>query len=172
MNGSDLDSLARALGTIGETRRALLIGLASFVAGAVSPWIDVEAKNGKNNKKKKKRRRRKKIKAQICEPQNQCGPDCCTADSCFEFTVNPDDGSPLSYACCPAQALCRSLTTLPDQCCYPDETCNPQLAVDDPEFQTNCCRPCGSVCCKFPNEECEEGVCQDSGTARLARVRR
>jgi hypothetical protein len=86
--------------------------------------------------------------------------------------VNPTNSQPLGFACCPAEKLCRSTKPpYPDQCCYPDETCQPSL-TDNPLTQTICCRPCGSGCCLNLDEECVDGVCTPSNTARLARTRR
>ena len=80
---------------------------------------------------------------------------------------------PLGFACCPAEKLCAR-PPFADQCCYPDETCQPSLA-DNIDSETICCRPCaGGVggCCLKLNEECQGGVCVQVDTARLARTRR
>ena len=105
-----------------------------------------------------------------CTPN--CGTGCCSADACFADTVNADNGEPTAFGCCPAAQICRSGTPpFPDQCCYPDETCDPSLAVRQPELGTICCRPCGGACCA-PQDECQGGTCTFANTARLPRTRR
>ena len=107
----------------------------------------------------------------VCTTPN-CGAGCCGAETCFADTVNPDDGVPTSFGCCPATQVCRSSTPpFPDQCCYPDETCDPSLAARQPELGTICCRPCGGACCA-PQDECIGGTCTFVNTARLPRTRR
>jgi hypothetical protein len=71
-----------------------------------------------------------------------------------------------------------STSELPDQCCYPDETCDPTLIERFPlDAQSNCCRPCAnepSGCCLSVSFDCnaETGLCEPSETARLPRTRR
>jgi hypothetical protein len=150
-----LDTLSQSPGS----RRSLLGSLALIAAASGS---DDTASGRKRNKKRCKRRK-------------QCGKGCCGPDSCFEESVNADNGEPLAFACCPADNLCRSTNpNFKDQCCYPDETCDPSLA-NDPFAQTICCRPCAgevSGCCPNVSDECRDDVCVDSGTARLPRTRR
>jgi hypothetical protein len=142
-----------------KSRRSLLGGLALMAAVTGSS----EPASGKKRKKKR------------CKRRKRCGKGCCGADFCFAEAVDPTNSEPLGFACCPAEKLCRSTKPpFPDQCCYPDETCDPTLA-DNPLAQTICCRPCtGGIggCCLNVNDECIDGVCTASNTARLARTRR
>jgi hypothetical protein len=178
MNHNDLDALARALGKTGESRRSLFAGLAGLASVAVLPNLDAAAKHDKKAKKRKRRRRRRQdVQPQVCPAQNQCGPDCCSPEGCFETFRDPDTVKPTTYGCCPAQSLCRSSAPgFKDQCCYPDEFCKPELGLNPLVFQTICCRPCpsGGVdgCCPEQSQECVNGVCTTINTARLARVRR
>jgi hypothetical protein len=162
-----LDDLLQPDGTPGKTRRALLGGLALL---ATVPNARALAANRKRRKRRRRRRRKKR-----CKVPNQCGSSCCGPDSCFAGSVDATNGEPLTFACCPAEKVCRSThPNYKDQCCYPDETCQPSLA-DNPLTQTICCRPCaGGVggCCLNLNEECIDGVCTPVDTARLARTRR
>jgi hypothetical protein len=191
MNGSDLDRLARSLADAGGTRRSLLAGF-FVVVGTSGLASDTTAK-------------RKKKKITICNggqtltvrkkgwqshypgatvgacsgPTDVCA-DC--LDTCYATLVTPPDVV-AGYDCCPAELLCRSTSTLPDQCCYAEfnEYCRPSLVF---EFtvelvDTNCCRPCngnGSQggCCTNSSFECDpvSGDCVPSGTARLPRTRR
>lgn len=148
-----------------KSRRSLLGGLALLAA------VTGSSQNASGKRRKKRRKKRSK---KTCQLQNRCGTGCCSPDSCFAESVNPTDGEPLGFACCPADKLCRSTDPLrKDQCCYPDETCDPSLG-DNPLSQTICCRPCGGECCINLDEECntENGKCEPANTARLARTRR
>lgn len=141
-------------------RRSLLGGLTLLAAVTGSS----QAASGKRRNKRKKKR---------CKPSKRCDKGCCSPDSCFASAVDDETTEPLGYACCPAEKLC-SRPPFADQCCYPDETCQPGLA-DNIESETICCRPCaGGVggCCLKLNEECQGGVCVQVDTARLARTRR
>ena len=109
-----------------------------------------------------------------CARANQCGAGCCDPSRCFAETVSDVDRRPLSFGCCPAPLLCLSTTpSVPDQCCYPDETCDPTLPSRLPAGQepTLCCRSCGGGCCES-FEACRDGVCTPLPTARLPRTRR
>ena len=159
-----LDNLGQSPGAHVESRRSLLGGLALVIAATGSSQTASGKKRGKKRGKKHGKKR--------CKLQNRCGSGCCNPDSCFAESVDPTDGEPLGFACCPADKLCRSTDPLrKDQCCYPDETCDPSLAAN-PLSQTICCRPCGSECCINLDEECKDGTCQPAETARLARTRR
>jgi hypothetical protein len=156
LDASRFDSLARSFTAAAAPRRSLIAGLVALSLAAL-PMSDIGAK-----KKKKKRCKRKK----------RCGKDCCNASSCFAKSVNDDNSEVLSFGCCPAKSLCKSvLPNFPDQCCYPDEVCDPQLAVDSPEKGTICCRQCGDSCLES-FEECVDGVPTPLLTARLPRYRR
>jgi hypothetical protein len=150
-----LDKLGQSPGS----RRSLMGGLA-LIAAATGSGQPVSGK--KRGKKRCKRRKR-------------CGKGCCKADACFASSVNAQNGEALGFACCSADKLCRSTKpNFQDQCCYPDETCQPSLA-DNPLTQTICCRPCASEpggCCLNVNDECTPDGCLPSETARLARTRR
>src|SRR5690242_9917705 len=62
-----------------------------------------------------------------CKQSNRCGKDCCSSDSCFPKKINPHDQSDFTLGCCPAAKLCKDPAGDPtkDQCCYPDEKCEP-----------------------------------------------
>ena len=155
-----LDTLGQSPDSPIKSRRSLLGGLALLAAVTGSSQMA----SGKKRRKKRKKKR--------CKPSKRCDKGCCSTDSCFAESVNPTDSQPLGFACCPADKLCRSTKPpYPDQCCYPDETCQPSL-TDNPLTQTICCRPCGNTCCLNVNDECVDGVCTPSNTARLARTRR
>ena len=126
-------------------------------------------------RKVKKQDWKKKYKGASKEPN--CGAGCCTDTFCFAETVSPTDGQPTSFGCCPPELTCTSQSSLPDQCCYPGESCRPDLAVTfGIEVETNCCRPCPARgkdgCCIHAVDECIAGTCQPPGTARLPRNRR
>lgn len=141
------------------SRRSLLGGLALMAAVTGSG----QAASGKGHRKGGKKR---------CKRRKRCDKGCCNPDFCFASAVDDVTAEPVGYACCPAEQLCRSTKPpFPDQCCYPDETCQPSL-TDNIDAETICCRPCGNVCCLKLNEECINGVCTLVSTARLARTRR
>lgn len=166
----DLDALARALATRGETRRALVgtIGGMSFLAPV---WAADAA--AKRKKKKKKKR---------CKFSPKCDGQCCSPETCFE-KVGVSSGVADAFECCPPNLLSLNpgVSLLPDQCCYPDETPKPELASNS-SAQMLCCRPCANIgecgdgwadgCIIQPQYECLEGVCQSASTARLPRLRR
>jgi hypothetical protein len=179
MDGFRFDHLTRLVGS----RLSRRSGLALLVAAGLIPSAPATAKKSKKIKvcykgktrKVKKQDWKKRYKGATKAPN--CGLGCCTSDMCFAETVNPADGQPMSFNCCPAERLCPSpKAPFPDQCCYPDETCSPGLA-DNPAAQTICCRPCPGVpggCCLNQNEECDRatGQCVPANTARLPRTRR
>jgi len=177
MDATRFDTLARSLAETRSRRGALhglLLGTGSLLSLAATQ--DAAAKNCRKIKNPK--RRRKCLAAQKpppCAAASRCGDGCCAADSCFASAVDPFTTEPLGFDCCPAENLCRSpKPSFQDQCCYPDETCKPSLADED-LAQTICCRPCeGGVggCCLNLNDECVDGACTPSDTARLARTRR
>jgi hypothetical protein len=163
-----LDKLGQSPGAHVESRRSLLGGLALVIAATGSSQPASGKKRGKKRGKKHGKKR--------CKLQNRCGNGCCNPDSCFAESVDPDAPENVTFACCPADKLCRSTNPnfdFKDQCCYPDETCQPSL-VDEFGFNTEtiCCRPCNGVCCLKQNEECINGVCTLVSTARLPRTRR
>jgi hypothetical protein len=173
MDAPRFDALARSLTEI-RSRRGALRGLLLGAGGLLSLAAAQDA-SAKNCRKIKNKKRRKKCLAKAETCATPCGSGCCEADACFAESVDPDNGEPLAFACCPGGQFCRSTKpNFKDQCCYPDETCDPTLA-DNPAAQTICCRPCkGGVsgCCLNVNDECVDGVCTPSNTARLARTRR
>jgi hypothetical protein len=154
-----LHNLDESPGAQMESRRSILggLGLIAAVTGFSEP-----ASGKKGGKKRCKRRKR-------------CGKGCCGPDSCFASSVDPqNNGEALGFACCPADKLCRSTSSLPDQCCYPDETCQPSLGTPI-DAETICCRPCAAEpggCCLRLSDECTPEGCRLSDTARLARTRR
>jgi hypothetical protein len=194
MDGSRFDHLTRLAGPY-LTRRAGLGWLAALGLAVLNP----AASTAKDQNKKKKKGKRETITicyqnqtlsvrkrgwqgryagatqgacpAQPSPPGGCTGCTCCAADACFAATVNPTDAQPTSFDCCPADKLCRSpKPPFPDQCCYPDEYCDPTL-VDKPDADSVCCRPCNGQCCKV-TEECRGGKCAPADTARLPRTRR
>lgn len=172
MDAPRFDALARSLVEI-RTRRGALRGLLLGAGGLVGLAAAQDAA-AKNCRKIKNKKRRKKClanqKPPTCAATSRCGDGCCSADSCFASAVA--DEVVLGYGCCSAEKLCRSTKpNFQDQCCYPDETCQPSL-TDDINAETICCRPCGTGCCLRQNEECIEGACQQINTARLPRYRR
>lgn len=154
-----VDTLGQSPDALIKNRRSLLGGLALMAAVTGSSQTASGKKGGKKRCKRRKR----------------CGKGCCGPDRCFASAVDDVTVEPMGFACCPAEKLCRSTKPpFPDQCCYPDETCQPSL-TDNTEAETICCRPCaGGVggCCLKLNEECQGGVCVLVSTARLARTRR
>lgn len=156
MDESRFDALARSLMHDGSSRRSL-IGAAAVVLSAVAPIAGADAK-------KKKRCKRKK----------RCGKDCCNGSNCFAKSVVPsDEGTEvLGYGCCPAKSFCKSeLPNWQDECCYPDEQCDPLLPERELFATGICCRPCGGGCCQS-SFECIDNACTPSNTARLPRYRR
>lgn len=154
MDGSRLDALARSLTSEQSSRRLAIGGLAAALISTVA-IADAGAK-------KKKRCKRKK----------RCGKDCCNGSSCFAKSVNDENGETLSLGCCPASSSCKSvLPNWQDQCCYADETCDPQLPVRDIFADSICCRPCGDSCLSS-SFECVSGAPVFLQTARLPRHRR
>jgi hypothetical protein len=115
----------------------------------------------------------KKKKKKRCKRKKRCGKDCCNGSSCFAKRINEDNSTEvLEYGCCPAKSICKSLQeNFPDQCCYEDEVCDPQLVVTTPELGTVCCRPCQGSCLRS-DQECVNDVITELGTARLPRYRR
>jgi hypothetical protein len=181
MDGFRFDQLTRLVGA----RLSRRTGLALLAAGGIGQILSPGAAGEKKKPKKisicykgktrtvKKQGWRKRYKGASKKPN--CGSGCCTDDSCFAESSTPNQPD-FGAACCPAAQLCRSVTSLPDQCCYPGETCDPTLFQRFPEADTNCCRPCPTGgkdgCCVSSSEECINGQCQQSGTARLPRRRR
>jgi hypothetical protein len=153
MDSYEFDRLAISLAKGPVSRRSIFAGGAA-VAALLFPASDIAAK--KKHCKKKKR----------------CGKGCCNASSCFAKTVDANDGEPLSFGCCPAETFCKSeLPNWRDQCCYPDETCDPLLPNRDIFADSICCRPCAGKCCQT-SFECVDDVCTPANTARLPRYRR
>lgn len=173
MDAPRFDDLARSLVQI-RSRRGALQGLLLGTGGLLSLTVaqDAAAKNCRKIKNKARRRQcLANKKAPTCPAASQCGDGCCAADSCFASAIDDQTVEPLGFACCPADKLCRSATPpYPDQCCYPDETCQPSLVTTGGE--SLCCRPCGTGCCLQFNQECQDDVCVQVDTARLARTRR
>lgn len=186
MNGSDLDKLVRSLADAGRTRRSFVAGL--FVAvGAGELALDTLAKHKKkkiticSNGQTIKVRKKGWQSHYPGATQGACPPGVCAncPDTCYATLITPPDVV-AGYDCCPAELLCKSTSTLPDQCCYPGETCDPTLIAQFPvDADTNCCRPCQGAgsqggCCVNSSFECDpqSGDCVPSGTARLPRTRR
>jgi hypothetical protein len=156
MDAQTLDNLARSLAIGTASRRSLVAGVG--FASLTTYLGSADAKKKKKHCKKKKR----------------CGKGCCNSSSCFAKAIDADAPVPeiLSYGCCPASSFCKSeLPNWQDQCCYPDETCDPQLPNKDPSTDSLCCRPCGGKCCQS-SFECVNEVCTFANTARLPRYRR
>jgi hypothetical protein len=186
MDGPRFDKLTRLLGSR-WSRRAGVALLASAALGSRDLSALAKGRKGKGNGKGKSRAfaichdgqtiktralnwRAKYPEASKGGCSGQC--DGCSSNRCFASAVNPNDRTALGYSCCPADKVCRSShPEFTDQCCYPDESCQPSLA-NDPEFDTICCRPCNGVCCPKQNDECIGGVCTEVNTARLPRSRR
>jgi hypothetical protein len=183
MDGFRFDHLTRLVGAR-LTRRT---SFALLTAGAISHG----ASSGTSGKKKKSKKisvcykgKTRKVKKQDWKKKYKgatkgpnCGAGCCADTFCFAEAVNPTDGQPTSFGCCPPDLTCTSQSSLPDQCCYPGESCRPDLAVTfGIEVETNCCRPCPAGgkdgCCIHAVDECIAGTCQPPGTARLPRKRR
>ena len=177
MDAARFDALAKSLTDI-RSRRGALRGLLLGTGGLLSLPAAQEAE-ARNCKKIKNKKRRKKCRANqkppTCAAESRCGEGCCEPDSCFASAVDPSTTEPLGFACCPAEKLCLSpKPPFEDQCCYPDETCQPSLA-NNPLAETICCRPCEfepGGCCLRPSDECTPTGCLLSDTARLARTRR
>ena len=174
MDGFRFDHLTRLVGS----RLSRRSGLALLVAAGMTPFAPATAKKSKKIKicyKGKTRRVKKqdwKKRYKGASKKPNCGASCCNDDACFAEAVNPDNQQPTGFDCCPAELFCPSpKAPFPDQCCYPDETCNPSLA-NDPQAETICCRPCNGTCCLKQNEECINGTCTLVDTARLPRTRR
>src|SRR4051812_15747953 len=147
MNGSDLDRLARSMASAGGTRRSILAG--TFVVVAASGFA-----SGTEAKRKKKKITicnggqtltvRKKgwqshyPNATVGECQSPPPPppppsDVCAdcPDTCYATLITPPENVE-GYACCPVGLLCMSASTLPNQCCYPGESCRPSLVFEFP----------------------------------------
>jgi hypothetical protein len=181
MDGFRFDHLTRLIGSRLSRRSSLVLLAAGAIGHSLTPSTAGKKKKQKKisicykgrTRKVKKQGWKKRYKGATKGPN--CGSGCCSSDTCFAETVNPADGQPMSFDCCPAEQLCPSpKAPFPDQCCYPDETCNPALA-DNPAAQTICCRPCPGVqggCCLNQNDECVNGQCVAANTARLPRTRR
>ena len=177
MDGFRFDQLTRLIDARFGRRTALALLTAAGLASSISA-PGAAGKEGKkisicyNGRKRKVKKKGWQKHYPGATKKPNCGSGCCADDACFAETVNPSEVQPTSFACCPATKLCRSTKPpFPDQCCYPDESCNPSL-VDDAEFETICCRPCNGVCCPKQNHECLGGVCTPIDTARLPRTRR
>ena len=185
MDGFRFDHLTRLIGAR-LTRRT---SLALLTAGAIA-HSDSSGTFGKNKTSKKVsicyKGQTRKVKKQDWKKKYkgatkgacQANTDACAGcpNTCFATAIHPDR-EPEGYACCPADKVCLSTSGLPDQCCDPDETCDPTLVQRFPlEAQTNCCRPCpganSSGCCLSPSYECVGGQCVPANTARLPRTRR
>jgi hypothetical protein len=171
--------LSRLLSRALPNRRAVLIGLLG--SGAVATAADEGDAASKAQKRRRRRRRRNRNDTVppppppppfVCPAAEVCGPGCCTSDRCYVSKVDGDTGQPLDVFCCPAELVCKSqLVNFRDQCCYPDETCNPNLPNEEPEVNSICCRPCGGRCLPS-NEECVGGEGVPQQTARSPRYRR
>ena len=159
------------------TRREVFIGLLSVSSlGAIAESADAASKQ------QRRRRRRRRNRNQnvppppppppfVCPAAEICGTGCCSNDSCFAESYDPDDSTKITYNCCPAALVCKSqVPAAGDQCCYPDETCIPTLPNENPLVGI-CCRPCGGQCLEF-QFECVNGEPELQTTARLPRYRR
>jgi len=179
MGGTQFDTLLRRLASA-RSRREALSGLVGGAIGLIAMG-ESEAKRRRHRKKKHKGQTPSPPPAPTCDPANGC--ECCRDnDTCFALSIDPQDSSNPNgpKTCCTPDVgtLCRTRSTLPDQCCYPDETCDPSLIERfGIAVETNCCRPCPgepSGCCIKQNDECNHvtGLCQNANTARLPRTRR
>lgn len=177
MDGFRFDRLARLVGARLSRRGGLALLAAGAIAHGLSPAAAGEKKPKKisicyrgKTRKVNKQGWRKRYKGATKKPN--CGSGCCADDRCFAKAVNPFDVQPTSFDCCPPKMVCAHPTDrTKDQCCYADETCQPSLAVTEPELGTICCRPCGTDCCAA-EQDCKSGTCELSDTARLPRTRR
>jgi hypothetical protein len=189
MDGSRFDKLTRLLGARWSRRAGVaLLAIAALAGRGLSTRAKGKKGKGKGKGKGKIRpfaicydgqtikTRARNWRAKYPEAsKGGCAGECdgCAPERCFAAAVNPNDRSPLGFACCPVENVC----THPQrdaQCCYPDETCRPELG-NDPEFRTICCRPCAggpNGCCPEQNHECVNGACVEQTTARLPRSRR
>lgn len=150
---SQFDSLTRLLAAPPATRRRVIAGLAAALAASV-PVGELAAK-------KKKR----------CKRTKRCGKGCCNGESCFA-TIESGDGPAGKPFCCATASLCKSVNTYPDQCCYPEEICDPQWTNSGAESADGVCYlPCNGTRCNSV-QECIDGVCQFIGTVRVPRQRR
>lgn len=174
--------LGRHLTSALPSRREVLIGLLGIGSASVAA-IGADAAS-KEQKRRRRRRRRNRIRIVpppppppppppiVCPATEVCGNDCCTSDTCYASKVDGDTGVPLELFCCPTNLICTSkVSNFRDQCCYTDETCNPNLPNEEPEVNGVCCRPCGGKCLPS-NEECVGGVGVPQQTARSPRYRR
>lgn len=152
MDGNRFDRLTRRLTTPRAWRRLLV---AAPVAALAARLADSAAASAKKRCKKSKR----------------CGKDCCKESSCFPKEIDPNTGEVTSLGCCSAEKLCLDPIgdRGNDQCCYSDETCNPNGGQGN-NGNGLCCRTCGAVCCSS-SEQCENGQCAPLSTARLPRRR-
>jgi len=193
MDGHRFDHLTRRVGSRLSRRAGL--GLLAVVG-----TIGRDSSSSIAGKKKGKKGKGKKEKISICHQgqalkvkkkgwqgrypgatQGSCqvSSDVCASclNSCFATSAQPDI-EPTEFACCPAELTCISRSSLPDQCCYPDESCRPDLHQTFGNIvETNCCRACNGLgslggCCVSQSEECIDGDCKQPGTARLPRKRR
>lgn len=185
MDGFRFDHLTRLVGARLTRRTSFALLTAGAIGHGASSGTSGKKKKSKKisicykgqTRKVKKQDWKKRYKGATKKPT--CGAGCCTDESCFAESSAPDKPD-TAFACCPPELLCRSLTTLPDQCCYPDETCDPTLFQRFPiNADTNCCRPCAGAgsfggCCVSSSEECDKatGNCVPANTARLPRKRR
>ena len=104
MDGFRFDHLTRLIGG----RLSRRSGLALLVAASLTPSTPATAKKSKKIKicykgktrKVKKQGWMKRYKGASKKPN--CDGSCCKDDACFAETVNPADGQPMSFACCPA----------------------------------------------------------------------
>ena len=156
MDAARFDQVVRSVAF--ASRRRVLRGLAGGILGTLVGLPLVEG-----------------TVAACRRPKAACGRGCCRRTSCFAKRVDGDTGQVTSVGCCPARSVCRSRTSgFPDQCCYPDEQCDPTLPRRDPAADSICCRTCPDPdfggCCRL-SQECRDGKCVELGTARLARVR-
>jgi hypothetical protein len=157
MDAAKVDEIVRSLSRGLASRRAMLTAFSAFAFSASGDLA--EAKKRKSRKKR-------------CKKKKRCDKDCCNASNCFAKSLNPDTGEVLSFGCCPSGSFCKSeVSGWPDQCCYSDETCDPQLANTRPTLFTICCRKCGEECLPL-DFVCVDGSQEPLNTARLPRYRR
>jgi len=156
MDEERFDRLARSVGGRGTSRRSVLSGLAG--GGLAALGFGARAEGRKR-----------------CPRRRRCGKKCCK--ECFARRVDQITQEPTSYGCCPPKKVC-SAPSRPDQCCYPDEVCDPKLPQRDPASLNGiCCRRCGQdgqgtpICCQ-PYEHCVNGRCEPLNSQRLPRRRR
>ncbi len=152
MDEERFDRMARSVGGREASRRSVLGVVVGGGIAALRPGVETAAK-------------------ERCPRKERCGGDCCK--DCFAKSVNPGTGKQVGKACCPRSKVCKDPAgTLPDECCYDDEVCQPRGAADRGSL---CCRRCADPvfggCCTSQRQCTNNGRCRVLTTARLPRRR-